>query len=153
MRADNPVKGVERNNEEKRARYLSTSELPALVAAINEHGDTQAANIFRLLLLTGCRRGEALAVAWSQLDLETGVWVKPGATTKQKTEHRVPLGGPAVELLKEIAAEAKGESKWVFPSRTGGPRDVKKNWAQVCKAAGITGLRMHDLRHSYAVPG
>jgi integrase len=150
MRADNPVKGVERNQEEKRARYLSTSELPALIAAINEHGDTQAANIFRLLLLTGCRRGEALGASWDQFDFDLGTWVKPGATTKQKTEHRIPLSGAALELLRGIR-DVAGSSEYVFPSRTGRPRiDVKKAWAQVCKAAGIAGLRMHDLRHSYA---
>jgi integrase len=66
--ADNPVKGVERKIEEKRARYLSASELPALIAAINEHGDWQAANIFRLLLLTDARRGEALSAAWRSRD-------------------------------------------------------------------------------------
>jgi integrase len=151
MRADNPIKGVPRNDEQKRARYLSASELSALLSALDQSEDQQAANIFKLLLLTGSRRGEALTATWDQLDLETGVWIRPSAHTKQKKEHRVPLSGVAVKLLKEIAAEAKSESEFVFPSRTGGPRvDVKKNWAQVCKGAGIAGLRMHDLRHSYA---
>lgn len=150
LRADNPAKGIERNNEEKRARYLSAAELPALLAAIGGHGDKQAANIFRLLLLTGARRGEVLGAEWSQFDLDTGVWVKPSAHTKQKKEHRVPLSAAAVAVLKEIHGETGG-GEWLFPSRAGGPRaDVKKNWAQVCKAAGIAGLRMHDLRHSYA---
>ena len=43
-----------------------------------------AANAVRLLLLTGARRGELLAAKWADIDLEAGVWSKPGATTKQR---------------------------------------------------------------------
>jgi integrase len=151
MRPDNPVRGVARTHEERRERYLGPAELPALIAAINEHGDRQAANIFRMLLLTGARRGEVLGAQWNQFDLEAGIWVKPSAHTKQKREHRVPLSEAALELLREIYAETGG-GEYVFPSpRTEGCRiEIKNDWAVVCNAAGISGLRMHDLRHSYA---
>jgi integrase len=160
-RADNPVRGVERNQEVKRQRYLSGDEIAALLTALNAHEDTQAANIIRLLLLTGARRGEVLNATWDQLNLEAGVWIKPGATTKQKTEHRVPVSAPARQLLSEILADetakaaAKGRelAQWVFPSRVnGGRRDaVQRQWGEVCKAAGFkTPVRVHDLRHSYA---
>jgi hypothetical protein len=43
-RADNPAKGVERNHEEKRQRYLSALELSELIKALAEHADQQAAN-------------------------------------------------------------------------------------------------------------
>jgi integrase len=56
-RADNPTKGIERNQEHKRQRYLSADELGRLTLALAEHDDQQAANIIRLLLLTGARRG------------------------------------------------------------------------------------------------
>jgi Arm DNA-binding domain/Phage integrase, N-terminal SAM-like domain len=57
MRPDNPVRGVERNREHKRKRYLSAAELARLTKALAEHHNQQAANVFRLLLLTGARRG------------------------------------------------------------------------------------------------
>lgn len=147
-RADNPVKGIERNQENKRTRYLTGDELARLTVALAEHDDQQAANIVRLLLLTGARRGEVLAMRWDHLDLAAGVWTKPGATTKQKTEHRVPLSAPARQLLAELSG-AGGE--YVFPGR-GSPHrvDVKKDWAALCKAAKISGVRLHDLRHTYA---
>jgi hypothetical protein len=94
-RADNPAKGVERNRESRRQRYLSNAELARLMAALAAEPDRQAANVFRLLLLTGSRKSEVLGAKWADLDLEAGVWTKLGATTKQKTEHRVPLSGPA----------------------------------------------------------
>jgi integrase len=160
-RTDNPVKGVERNQEVKRNRYLSSDEITALVVALNAHEDTQAANIIRLLLLTGARRGEVLNATWDQFELEAGVWIKPGATTKQKTEHRVPLSAPARQLLLGILADetaraaAKGRelAQWVFPSRVKAvPRDgVQRPWGDICKAAGFkSNVRVHDLRHTYA---
>jgi hypothetical protein len=60
-RADNPCKGVERNDEAKRKRYLSGAELERLSAALAQHDDRDAADIFRLLLLSGARRGEVLS--------------------------------------------------------------------------------------------
>jgi integrase len=160
-RTDNPVKGVERNQEVKRNRYLSGDETTALLAALNAHEDTQAANIIRLLLLTGARRGEVLNATWDQFELEAGVWIKPGATTKQKTEHRVPLSAPARQLLSEILADESAKAaaagrelaQWVFPGRVnGGPREgIKRPWGEICKAAGFkTTVRVHDLRHTYA---
>ena len=130
-RADNPAKGTERNQETKRTRYLSPAEIARLTAALAALGDQQAANIFRLLLLTGARRGEVQAMRWDQIDLAAGVWTKPGSTTKQKTEHRVPLSAPALQLLAGL--ERPGE--YVFPGRDGeGHRvEVKAQWANVCR--------------------
>ena len=102
MRTDNPCIGIERNQEQKRKRYLSGDELVRLTAALAGHSDQQAANIVRLLLLTGARRGELLAATWNQFDLEKGIWTKPGATTKQKTDHVIPLSAPARQLLADL---------------------------------------------------
>jgi integrase len=78
----------------KRERYLSATEIDSLSKALNNHPDKQAANVIRLLLLTGARKAEVLNARWEQFDLAGGVWTKPGATTKQKTTHRVPLSAP-----------------------------------------------------------
>ncbi len=70
--------------------------------------------------------------------------------TKQGSEHRIPLSAPARQLLARLRQQEKS-SQWVFPGRDGRPReDLKYSWRRICKAAGITGLRIHDLRHSYA---
>jgi integrase len=147
-RTDNPCKGIERNDEAKRRRYLTGAELERLSAALAEHDDQDAADIFRLLLLTGARRGEVLPVRWADIDLQTGVWTKPGVTTKQRTDHVVPLNAAARQLLSQ---RARSNSEYVFPGRNGGHRvEIKSNWRRICKAAKITDLRIHDLRHSYA---
>ena len=150
-RVDNPVKGLHRNPEPKRTRYLATEELQRLTAVLREHTNQTGANVIRLLLLTGARRGEVMNATWDQFDLEAGVWTKPSAHTKQKKEHRVPLSAPALQLLSEMKAEA-GLSPYVFPGRVPNEplKEIKNFWARVCKGASITDCRIHDLRHTYA---
>lgn len=151
MRSDNPAVGVERKPERKRRRYLSGDELVRLTVALAGHADQDAANIVRLLLFTGARRGEVLAAEWGQFGPGFATWTKPGAATKQKTEHSVPLSAPARLLLAELEKTAKDGAVYVFPGRLGGRRlDVKDAWALICKAAKIAGCRVHDLRHTYA---
>lgn len=168
-RTDNPAKGIERNQEDKRHRYLSPAELAKLTEALTALEDQQAANIIRMLLLTGARKSEVLAARWEQFDLTEGVWTKPGSTTKQKTIHRVPLSAPAHQLLSELQAASSNGSAFVFPGRGSDHRqEIKRAWAEACTAAGIVTVtmekdakgteraivrpsaRLHDLRHTYA---
>jgi integrase len=151
-RADNPAKGIERNEEHKRERYLSDDELARLTKTLDTWHDQQAANAVRLLLYTGARRGEVLSAEWKQFDLDEGIWTKPSAHTKTRKTHTVPLSPAAVSVLSKMRAEAKSISPYLFPGRGGGhPRvDLKKPWPAICKAAEIEGLRLHDLRHSFA---
>jgi integrase len=148
-RSDNPCKGVERNQEHKRHRYLPAEELERLTKALAKLRDQGAANAVRLLLLTGARRGELLASRWTDFDLEAGVWVKPGATTKQRTLHRVPLSAAACQLLTEMRRAA--DSEYLFPARRTPHRlDIDDAWNALRKAADIPDVRLHDLRHTYA---
>jgi integrase len=134
-----------------------------------------AADAIRLLLLTGARRSEVLGATWAQFDFEEGVWTKPAAATKQKREHRVPLSAPARQLLSEMKAAADRRaalSPFLFPVRRIARRDttanrgegapdrrqappghmveIKGSWAAICKLAQLSGVRVHDLRHTYA---
>ena len=150
-RSDNPVKGIHRNPEPKRTRYLSNDELKRLIAALASRPNQTSANAIRMLLLTGARRGEVLNARWDQFDLEAGVWTKPSAHTKQKKEHRVPLSALVMQLLSQMRNSA-GSSPYVFPGRVPGKplKEIKGFWAGVCKEAKIEDCRIHDLRHTYA---
>jgi integrase len=152
MRPDNPCKGVGRNREDPRKRYLKPEELERLTKALAEHSDQEGADIFRLLLLTGARRTEVLSAKWKQFDLEEGVWTKPATSTKQNVEHRIPLSAPARQLLARLHRDDGEGEAWLFPGRSGRHHriNIDQSWSLICKAAGITGLRIHDLRHSYA---
>ncbi len=146
----NPASGQQRNPEEKRQRYLSPEELSRLSAALAVHHEPVSADAIRMLMLTGARKSEVLGATWEMFDLEAGVWTKPSAHTKQRREHRVPVSANTLTLLRRIRETAEGP--FVFPGRSPDQplTDVKRSWAAVCKAAGITGARIHDLRHSFA---
>ena len=146
----NPASGQQRNPEEKRQRYLSPEELSRLSAALAAHHEPVSADAIRMLMLTGARKSEVLGATWAMFDLEAGIWTKPSAHTKQRREHRVPVSANTLALLRRIRETA--ESPFVFPGRPSDQplTDVKRSWAAVCKAAGITGARIHDLRHSFA---
>jgi integrase len=150
-RTDNPCKGIERNQEPKRHRYLSGTELKRLTKALAKLEDQGAANVVRLLLLTGARRGELLAAKWADIDLEARNWSKPASATKQKTLHRVPLSEPACRLLAEMRKMANDDADHLFPARGGGHlQHINAAWDALRKAAGIPDARLHDLRHTHA---
>jgi integrase len=157
-RTDNPVTQVRKNREHPRQRYLTSDEIARLSAALAADEDQDAADIFRLCLLTGCRRGEARSVRWADIDFEHGVWTKPARSTKQGKEHRAPLAPPALSLLAERRRRAESSAVFVFPGdgATGHRWDLKKPWQRISKAAGIAktegveGVRIHDLRHTFA---
>ena len=148
MRDSSPTKGVERNDENARERYLSGDELARLLDVLAKHPEKQAADIVRMLLLTGARKGEVMAMRWDQLDLTAGIWSKPASATKQKKTHTVPLSAPARQLLAEI----EQTSEWVFPSYGGSGHvvGINKAWEGMLRKAAISNFRIHDLRHSFA---
>jgi integrase len=149
-RTDNPCELVERNTEHKRHRYLTGPELGRLATALAEFPDVTVANAVRLALLTGARRGELLAARWDDFDLAAGTWTKPGATTKQKTLHRVALSDVAVRLLVAMRRHAPA-GDWLFPARGGGHLTaIRESWDAIREAAGIPDVRLHDLRHTFA---
>lgn len=156
---ENPAARVERNTEHKRARYLAPEEIARLVEALDTHPQRTSCAAIKFMLLTGCRRGEALGARWDQFDPALRVWVKPAATTKQRREHRVPLSSMASGVLQERraardalpASDPLGQSPFVFSGDEGRALvDVKRTWAAVSKVAGLGNTRMHDLRHTFA---
>ena len=100
----NPCKGLEKNQETAKERFLSSAEIAAVVEGLDAYGRTAAADCIRLILLTGCRPGEAMLATWDQFDAQPGYWIKPAATTKQRKTHNLPLSAPALQLVAEIRA-------------------------------------------------
>lgn len=147
--ARNPASGARRNPEPKRTRYLGREEIGRLVRALEDHPERASADALLFMLLTGCRRGEALNAKWSQVDLQRRVWTKPSAETKQRREHRVPFSTAVAELLERRRAEVAGD--FVFPGRLGTPLvEVRRTWSKACEVAGLHKVRIHDLRHTFA---
>lgn len=178
----NPVRGVNRYREEGRERYLSDAEMTRLGQTLTlaettglpwrpdpskkqKHTpksgqttilDKHAVAALRLLILTGARLREILHLEWSQVDFERQMLFLPTSKTGKKV---IVLGAPALALLQNlerlgpyvIAGRPKSDGRggliWA-------PRhDLKKPWEQVTAHASLEGLRIHDLRHSFASVG
>jgi len=151
--AEDEGRRIKKHTERRRERYLSAHELARLGAALaraEREGSEPAAAILaiRLLLLTGCRKSEILGLRWEDVDLERSCLRLPDSKTGAKT---VLLGAAALQLL----AEAPQQGPWVCPGgRAGEPlKNLYKPWGRICKAAGVAGVRPHDLRHGYASIG
>jgi integrase len=141
----NPAAGVKLVRENRSERYLTGPELARLLGALDAHAGNYA-DLFRLLLLTGSRKGETMKAAWSQFDLDSATWTKPAATTKQGRPHRTVLSPEAVALLRDMRARAT--SPLLFPKTS--TSALQRAWRRACEAAEISEIRVHDCRHSFA---
>ncbi|MBL0935485.1 MAG: tyrosine-type recombinase/integrase [Rhizobiaceae bacterium] len=144
----NPCWKVKRYKEVKRERYLTQDELARLGKVLREaHEEPEAANCIRLLLLTGCRLGEIQTLKWDYVDLGAGALRLPDSKTGAKL---VPIGKAAIDALKSISKVTN--NPYVITGKVEGQHltDMQKPWRRLRKRAGLEGLRIHDLRHSFA---
>ena len=77
-------------------------------------------------MLTAARSGEVRGARWDEIDLAARMWTIPATRMKSKREHRVPLCGRAVEILKAARALGNGRSLLLFPSRGGKPISITR---------------------------
>ncbi len=151
----NPCRHVERFPEKKRERFLASAELAKLgeVLAAVEHENVEWSSVvpaIRLLLFTGARLSEILTLRWEHVDLERGCLNLPDSKTGAKTVH---LNPPALKVLSEI--EREEGTPWVIRGRRENAHliDLEHPWQRIRKRAGLKGVRIHDLRHTFASAG
>ena len=159
----NPMTGLRAPKPaEARERTLEDDEIRAFWKAADE-ASWPFASVYKLLLLTGARREEVAGMKWSELDLDAGVWMLPGARTKNSRDHRIPLARQAVAILdrRAIAAIKEGlgykDSDLVFSTTgTTSPSGFSKaKRALDARMQEILGpkfkpWRVHDLRRTCA---
>ena len=143
----NPCLGIRRYRRKGRARFLSDDEIRRLSVRLSAHAETSPRQVavVRLLLLTGCRKSEILTLRWS--DYREGHLYLRDSKTGPRT---VWLSLPARVVLDGLDRNGA----WVFPAQRGrGPRNkswLDGFWDEVRAEAGLTGVRLHDLRHTHA---
>jgi integrase len=154
LRPDNPVRGVAKFSGRQGERFLSGEEMTRLGRALADaerqgENPTAIAGI-RLLALTGCRKSEILTARWEWVDFDSGYLRLPDSKTGQKL---VPLGAPAQAILAELPRVSG--NPYILPGRkTGAPLvGLPRVWERVRAKANLGGVRLHDLRHSFASVG
>src|SRR5262249_46342844 len=103
-------------------------------------------------LNTGMRLGEILSLTWSNVNLENGFIVITAEKSKSGRLRRIPINS----VLRAVLVALPKTHELVFPSpATGGAwysssNPLKTAFRAACRRAKITGLRFHDLRHTFA---
>lgn len=154
-RHTNPCEDVERYPEHKRERFLSGQELQRLGSVLAEAETEQtesqyAVSAFRLLLLTGCRLSEIQRLEWRHVNIDNGELHLPDSKSGAKTVH---LGESALKVLRDLP-RVPG-NPYVIVGKIEGAylNDLQHPWRRLRAAAGLTGVRIHDLRHTFASGG
>ena len=141
----NPCNGIKKNKEEKRDRFIHPEEFQRFFEALYNEPSEVARNYILMSLFTGARKANVLAMRWDEIDFILGIWRIPD--TKNGEPVNLPLVNAAIELLNCI--ERKNE--WVFPSpilKNNHLQDPKKAWKRILTEAGISNLRIHDIRRT-----
>ena len=174
----NPANGLVRFAEEGKERFLTQEELSRLGDALSRaetaglpyavddtrpkarHApkpenrirqiDPFAVAAIRLLILTGARLREVLHAEWRHVDFQRGIIHLPDSKTGKKPLY---LSAAAMAILADLPRIA-GNPHVIAGARAGKPRaDLQRPWAAVIEAADLPGLRIHDLRHTFASLG
>ena len=145
----NPTRGVRHNPRPRVTRFLSRDEVTRVYAVLDAHrgrgSGRQQAAIIRLLILTGCRKGEVVHLRWAEVH---GNILR---LADSKTGPRVVFLSAAARAI--LMRQHRNESPYVFPSLKdlSKPRsDELSLWRKVRKVAGLDDVRLHDLRHTFA---
>lgn len=168
----NPARGVEKYPEKGRERFLTSEELAALGDALREaetigiewqvdEGAPTSKHVpkanrrtivgphavaaIRLLMFTGARLREILHLKWTEVDLERGLLLLPDSKTGRKPIY---LNAAAIGILTDLQRIG---TYVIAGDNPEAPRaDLKRPWQLISRRAGVTGVRLHDLRHTYA---
>lgn len=148
--ASNPCRGVDRFEEQGRERFLQPAERARLARVLDAADDLSPGAVLciRLLALTGCRRSEIETLTWGMVDSSAACLRLPDSKTGRKV---VQLAPQAAALLATVRPHDAAADVFVCQSKVGTQiRNVGRVWAIVRDRAELPGVRLHDLRHSFA---
>ena len=131
-------------------RYLTDEEVQRLVPVLTTDLAYGASYILLFLLSTGARLNEAMQAKWEQIDVQTGVWRIPAKNSKSKKGRAVPLNDSALWVLGQLWTKDKHPHLFVNEATNKPFVTITRAWYRLRAKAGIEGLRIHDLRHSFA---
>jgi len=149
----NPCRGVKTEPTVSRTRYLDDEELGRLYKVLNAlpEKDKRYRDIISLLIQNGFRKNELLKLEWDNVQLDGDNPHVYLPTTKNKKDHMVPLMDGAIKIFQGIT-KVDG-NPYVFPSPSpklkGKPlADINGKWEKIREEAGLTDVRIHDLRRT-----
>lgn len=145
---ENPAAGLSAGPDVQRNRFLTEEEAEALVRSIHVDENQTAARSIMLLLLTGARRNEITFAKWDYIDWKNKTLLVP--KSKSGRARVIALNQSAIALL--TATPRVAGNAYIFPSPvTERPSaSLFFPWDRIRERAGLSDVRLHDLRHSFA---
>jgi len=125
---------------------LQKGQLAAWFAAVQQLQNPVIAACLQMMLLTGARPGEVLALRWEDVNFQ---W--KGISIRDKVEGRREI--PATPYMLHLMAALPRRNEWIFSSATsatGCLTEPNNPHTRACKAAGLEGLTLHGLRRSFS---
>ena len=161
----NPCYGVEMFGTPSRDRWLDGDELAAFFVELEREPSKRARDFFKVLLFTGARKGNVLAMRWKDIDFGLKRWNIPEEVSKNGEPLTVHLHQRVLDILNERFDENEAprtirskhhpprKSLYVFPSRnydtkTGHLVEPKRAWRDILERAHLENVRVHDLRRT-----
>ena len=144
----NPCKNTRRYRMKPMERFLTAEEMARLNAVLtrDEFWCPHIVAIVRLLMLTGCRFGEIASLEWD--------WIKGKRILlpDSKSGPRTVWLSSAARAVIDAIPHYNADCPYVFPNRPPTRRidNIAFHWDRIRSEAGLPGLRLHDLRHSWA---
>lgn len=153
---ENPCTGIEKFKEISRDRFVTGDELPRFMEALNKIAHPDFTDYVLLSLFTGMRRANVLAMRWQDLDFDAGIITVASEVSKNGAPMTIPITSVVLAILKrrrnaiETSSTKPEKGVYVFPanSAAGYMAPPNKRWKELLADAGITNLRLHDLRRS-----
>jgi integrase len=127
---------------------MDGTELPKFFKALAEESNGTIRDYIFVSLLTGARRSNVQEMEWKEIDWDRAEWLIPAEKAKADEPLRIALHPAALEIL--LRRKASSMSDWVFPGagKTGHLVEPKSAWKRILARAGLTDLRLHDLRRT-----
>ncbi len=144
----NPCKNARRYRMQPMERFLAAEEMARLNAVLtrDEFYCPQAVAVIRLLMLTGCRVGEIVSLEWD--------WIRGTRIhlPDSKSGPRTVWLSSAARAVIDAIPRYSPDCPFLFPARppTRPIDNIEYQWTRIRNEAGLPGLRLHDLRHSWA---
>lgn len=152
LTTNHPLKTLQKPGKEKRRdRFYEKQEIRALWDAFEQLNEPLQ-SLFKILLLTGQRIGEASRMRWKDIDTTQGTWVIPEVETKAGRTHAVPITEDVAEILESLHT-LTGHNEYVFTSPLNEEmhiyyfRDVTTKIRTISE---VSDFRPHDLRRTAA---
>ena len=125
---------------------MAYAEVPAFIVRLRER-EALAALALEFTILTAARTSEALEARWEEIDMGAQIWTVPPVRMKTGREHRVPLSGRAMEILRKLAAARTGEC--VFPGHAAGKPLSNTAMEMLMRRMNIENATVHGFRSAF----